>query len=225
MDKHALNCVTPKEGLNQWLRSQTEFPNVQLAHLSGSFLLFSSTEEFSTADGSVPAPRVRATVNLIFHDTPASQNMLQRPVKAEQLRDWLETVTVGLSAHATAVAVQPSSSLVMPGCQFQLLRWPPAALSENNMDLIRTSALLSRRALQLTELAELNHQSVDSCQLAVEKIVACQRGFLYVHKTFTYFQFPRSTGRFTNSKAGKTFVLPRTYQWNSPAPWTVRRML
>ena len=106
----------------------------------------------------------------------------------------------------------------MPGCQFQLLRWPPAALPENNMDLIRTSVLLSRRALQLTELAELSHQSVDSYQLAVETIVARKRGFLYVHKTFTYFQFPRFTGRFTNSKTGKAFVLPARWMQASRPP-------
>ncbi|CAN5273389.1 hypothetical protein BH10PSE16_BH10PSE16_27920 [soil metagenome] len=126
----------------------------------------------STANGSDAAPQAKAILKLISRDTAPSPHTLQRPIKAEKLQEWLKTAEVDLPTNQTIAVAQQSPGLqAMPETRFRLLRWPPTALLQNDATLIRMSSLLSRRALQLSELAELSNQSVDSCRLFIEKLL------------------------------------------------------
>ena len=135
------------------------------------------------ANGVEPVPSTRAVLKLTSANTEPSAHTLQRPVKAEKLQEWLKIIAEALrcpnESPATASTVTAPHLLAMKQARFKLLRWPPAALLQNDPNLIRMSSLLSRRALQLPELAELSHQSVDACMLFIEqllpmKLIACE---------------------------------------------------
>lgn len=125
----------------------------------------------SMANGSDAAPQAKAILKLISRDTEPSQHTLQRPIRAEKLQEWLKTAWTDPPTNQMTAVAQPPGLLAMPETRFKLLRWPPTALLQNDVNLIRMSSLLSRRALQLSELAELSHQSVDSCRIFIEKLL------------------------------------------------------
>lgn len=138
-----------------------------------------------TANEPGSGQRARAVLKLTPGNEAPSAHTLQRPIKAEKLQAWLKNTASELSC-GDLVADVPSNTapqqllaIKHKQTRFKLLRWPPTALLQNDARLIRMSSLLSRRALHLSELAELSHQSVDSCFLFIEqlfpmKLIVCE---------------------------------------------------
>ncbi|MDQ3060272.1 MAG: hypothetical protein M3R45_12270 [Pseudomonadota bacterium] len=118
------------------------------------------------------APVASIVLKLTAGNSAPSPHTLQRPIKAEKLQGWLKTAALELSARRAAAP--PASLAAIPQARFKLLRWPPNAVLQNDAKLIRMSTLLSRRALQLSELAELSHQSAEACLMFIEKLMPMQ---------------------------------------------------
>lgn len=71
------------------------------------------------------------------------------------------------SASADTVAKprsKPTSSAPPSPVRYKLRRWPPAAMLRNDPHRIRMATLLSRRALNAAELADISGQPVGECQ-------------------------------------------------------------
>lgn len=115
---------------------------------------------------------------IVLRLTPASSapapHTLQRPIKAEKLQEWLKSTALELALRKTAAAPPASAPALMAHARFRLLRWPPHALLQNDAKLIRMATLLSRRALELSELTELSHLPFEVCQQFIEKLLPTQ---------------------------------------------------
>lgn len=115
---------------------------------------------------------------VVLRLTPASSepapNTLQRPIKAEKLQEWLKSTEAELALRKTAAMPPASAPALMAHARFRLLRWPPHALLQNDAKLIRMATLLSRRALELSELTELSHLPFEACQQFIEKLLPTQ---------------------------------------------------
>jgi len=132
------------------------------------------------ASGAQALPPAKALLGLTARDAAPLPNTLQRPIKAEKLQAWLRAametlprnpVTAAFGAAAAATAL-PAELPALGQTRFRLLRWPPSALLQSDVTLIRMSSLLSRRALQLAELAELSQQPLEACKLFIESLFA-----------------------------------------------------
>lgn len=115
---------------------------------------------------------------IVLRLTPSSSipaaHTLQRPIKAEKLQEWLKSTAVELALRKTAATPPANAPTLMAHARFKLLRWPPHALLQNDAKLIRMATLLSRRALELSELTELSHLPFEACQQFIEKLLPTQ---------------------------------------------------
>jgi hypothetical protein len=127
----------------------------------------------ATTAAQGPETAAGAVLRLTPGHAAPSGDTLQRPIKAEKLQGWLKNLALELlGRHAAAPAPGTGAHLLaMKQARFKLLRWPSSALLQNDASLIRMSSLLSRRALQLSELAELSHQSIECCFAFIEKLL------------------------------------------------------
>lgn len=116
----------------------------------------------------------RVVLKLTSGRSLPSRHTLQRPIKAEKLQEWLETAALDLPRQGHASPQGPVSVLAMKEARFKLLRWPPNTVLQNDASRIRMATLLSRRALQLAELAELSQQSLDACIAFIERLMPMQ---------------------------------------------------
>lgn len=101
---------------------------------------------------------------------------LQRPIRADQLRTWLERKAIELLKSPAA----PTGAADRP-LRFRLRRWPSAALLGEDPQRIRLAALLSRRALAVRELSAISQWPTEHCQAFVDALH--QAGLLQIHDT------------------------------------------
>jgi len=92
---------------------------------------------------------------------------MERPIRADRLQQWLRSVEQalreaqpgGLTLHEqTALEVEVSDAE-----HFMLRRWPPSMLLRNDLDNIRMASLLSRRALNASELSDISQLPFSQC--------------------------------------------------------------
>lgn len=97
---------------------------------------------------------------------------LARPLRSEMLEAWLLQKQrlffpeggPGLSVSSPQTSFMAASS---PGSRqeagsYRLLRWPPAAILQKDPSLIRMATVLSRRPINISELARLSQQPLES---------------------------------------------------------------
>ncbi|RYF71596.1 MAG: hypothetical protein EOO22_12280 [Comamonadaceae bacterium] len=86
---------------------------------------------------------------------------LERPIRHDKLMQWLDGRRPGPRAlHASS----PSPAAETPSVtRYRLLRWPPSAVLRNDAHRVRLATLLSKRAFNAFELAQVSSQSVDAC--------------------------------------------------------------
>ena len=99
-------------------------------------------------------------------------NTLARPLRSEMLEAWLlqtQRQFFGESIPAATVSepqrpATPASNVVntADAGSYKLLRWPPAAMLRNDPGLIRMATVLSRRPINVSELARVSQQPVNS---------------------------------------------------------------
>lgn len=124
------------------------------------------------------SPRVlglaRIVLRLTRMNAPDAPGTLQRPIRADRLRDLLDHTEQALmdtrpaadsrieQLGSQAGQAEPAPSLGAP--RFKLRRWPPTVLLRGDPARIRMASLLSRRALSTTELARISGRSNEESQ-------------------------------------------------------------
>ena len=116
-----------------------------------------------------------------MHDE-GGPDTLSRPIRADKLQAWLHSIEYGFqdtrpvtqmagapSEPPAAAAVAPPQAPVSP-LRFKLRRWPPAALLRSDPNRIRMATILSRRALNATELSSISGQAVHECQAFLQTL-------------------------------------------------------
>ena len=118
-----------------------------------------------------------------MHADPAP-NSLPRPLRADQLQDWLKTTEHELletrpapvvpepMAQTDAPATDPALETGVQPLRFKLRRWPPAALLRGDSNRIRMATLLSRRAFNAAELATVGQQSFSDSQTFLQVLLS-----------------------------------------------------
>jgi len=123
----------------------------------------SAEHEYPGLAGSMAA----AVLRLTSMNAGWQPGTMERPIRADRLQQWLRSIEHalreaqpgGLTLHEqTALEVEVSDAE-----HFMLRRWPPAMLLRNDLDNIRMASLLSRRALNATELADLSQLPFSQC--------------------------------------------------------------
>lgn len=108
-----------------------------------------------------------AVLRLTRMNAGGQPGTMERPIRADRLQQWLRSIEHalreaqpgGLTLHEqTALEVEVSDAE-----HFMLRRWPPAMLLRNDLDNIRMASLLSRRALNATELADISQLPFSQC--------------------------------------------------------------
>ncbi|WP_395316523.1 hypothetical protein [Variovorax sp. UC74_104] len=123
----------------------------------------SAEHEYPGVVGSMAA----AVLRLTRMNTGGQPGTMERPIRADRLQQWLcsieqalrEAQPGGLMPHEqTALEVEVSDAEY-----FMLRRWPPTLLLRNDLDNIRMASLLSRRALNATELSDISQLPFSQC--------------------------------------------------------------
>ena len=129
------------------------------------------------------ARMARSVLRLTRMNAPPSPDSLQRPIRADKLQEWLRSFQTGFEDTRPATFLSsvpvlsqapepppPETPLVVSPLRFKLRRWPPAALLRSDPNRIRMATILSRRALNATELASISGQSVGNCQAFLQTL-------------------------------------------------------
>ena len=122
-------------------------------------------------------PEAKAVLRLTRMHAPDAPNTLQRPIRADRLREWLHRTELDLlDTHvlpqpvdtlieqAESLAIETERALQTSALRFKLRRWPPAVVLRGDPTRIRMATLLSRRALSSAELAGISGAPIDECQ-------------------------------------------------------------
>lgn len=92
---------------------------------------------------------------------------LERPIRADKLQQWLKStecaLLVALPARLDMEAQTALEIEVSDSVRFTLRRWPSALLLRNDPDKVRMASLLTRRALNASELAEISELPLSQC--------------------------------------------------------------
>ncbi|MGJ7505315.1 MULTISPECIES: hypothetical protein [unclassified Variovorax] len=92
---------------------------------------------------------------------------LARPIRADKLQQWLNSTERALrEAQSVEMAADDQAALkieVSNSVRFMLRRWPSALLLRNDLDKVRMASLLSRRALNAIELADISGFPLSQC--------------------------------------------------------------
>lgn len=117
-----------------------------------------------------------------MHD-PVEPDTLQRPIRADKLQAWLNSIHNGFQdtrpvTQWSGVPTEPALSAPAPVVEtptisplrFKLRRWPPAALLRSDPNRIRMATILSRRALNAAELSTISGQAVNECQAFLQTL-------------------------------------------------------
>ena len=134
------------------------------------------------ADSPEVARLAKAVLRLTRMNGEAGPDMLQRPIRADKLQDWLNSVAYGFQDTRPVAASSPPFSepphsmepeapeIAVSPVRFKLRRWPPAALLRSDPSRIRMATVLSRRALNAAELSSISGQSVSDCQAFLQTL-------------------------------------------------------
>ena len=128
------------------------------------------------------AQMAKSVLRLTRMNEQAGPNTLQRPIRADKLQEWLNSVeysfqdtrpgaltSIPHSESMQAAAPEPQQAPVSP-LRFKLRRWPPAALLRSDPSRIRMATILSRRALNATELSSISGQAVHEAQAFLQTL-------------------------------------------------------
>jgi hypothetical protein len=125
------------------------------------------------ADGvadDLSAQRLANVVAYVTATGDSAQGMnLARPLRAERLEQWLLNIQENLLRNDSSVSIESTaSSFALPlesaTMRFKLRKWPPAQVLRADPIRIRLAALLSRRAMTISDLAILGDQSEAQCK-------------------------------------------------------------
>ena len=131
----------------------------------------------TTEDGMRPEvdQMAKAVLRLTRMNSGQVPNTLERPIRADRLQDWLKSTEhdllqtrpatlIGETDEPAAAAPPAAAPTQINPVRFKLRRWPPAALLRSDPNRIRMATLLSRRALNASELATISQQPAQECQ-------------------------------------------------------------
>ncbi|MBH1963205.1 MAG: hypothetical protein I8H77_02655 [Comamonadaceae bacterium] len=102
-------------------------------------------------------------------------NTLERPIRADQLQNWLTATEKKLRDTRIAnpaIPVSAAPGAISSQVRFKLRRWPAAILLRGDATRIRMATILSRRALNLGELSIVCQQPVSVCETFVQVLRA-----------------------------------------------------
>jgi len=126
----------------------------------------------TNASSEVPAGLARGVLKITRTDAATDADCITRPIRAEQLQEWL-ALQGELLRLVPRPSVRTESRAVTTqagGTRFKLRRWPSAALLQNDPQRIRLATLLSRRALAAHELARISRLPAEQCQAFVDSL-------------------------------------------------------
>ena len=83
-----------------------------------------------------------------------------------------EPAAAPASRGAAEAQAAPALDPTLAGVRLKLRRWPPATMLRNDPQRIRMATLLSRRPLQVEELASISGRPLDECQTFVRNLQA-----------------------------------------------------
>jgi len=111
------------------------------------------------------AKLARVVLKVTRHPAADAPDTLQRPIRADKLRAWLERqVPESRQAQALApVGETLRAARTARHIRFKLRRWPSAALLKNDPQRIRLATLLARRALGPLELSSISQLPHEQC--------------------------------------------------------------
>ena len=126
----------------------------------------------------------KSVLRLTRMNEQAGPNTLQRPIRADKLQEWLNSVAYSFQdtrpvALMTAPHSEPMQAAAAPEApetppvsplRFKLRRWPPAALLRSDPSRIRMATILSRRALNASELSAISGQAVHEAQAFLQTL-------------------------------------------------------
>ena len=136
----------------------------------------------TNASSEVPAGLARGVLKITRTDAATDADCITRPIRAEQLQEWL-ALQGELLRLVPRPSVRTESRAVTTqagGTRFKLRRWPSAALLKNDPHRIRLATLLSRRALGAHELAHISRLPAQQCQDFVDTLQ--QTGLIEVER-------------------------------------------
>lgn len=131
--------------------------------------------------GEVPASLARAVLKITRADAATDANCITRPIRAEQLQNWLALQGDLLQLLPRPAARSSRVGAQSSGTRYRLRRWPSAALLKNDPHRIRLATLLSRRALGTRELSHISRLPKDLCVDFVDTLH--QTGLIEVERT------------------------------------------
>ena len=137
----------------------------------------------STGDEIAPeaALMAKSVLRLTRMNAAPGPDTLQRPIRSDKLLEWLRSLQNGFedtrpaswmaSVPGEPDLLEPSQpELVVSPQRFKLRRWPPAALLRSDPNRIRMATILSRRALNASDLAAISGQAVAECQAFLQSL-------------------------------------------------------
>ncbi|WP_028601596.1 hypothetical protein [Ottowia thiooxydans] len=119
----------------------------------------------------------KAVLFLKRMNSGSGPNTLERPIRADQLQNWLTATEKNLRetlSSSSSHAPEPESELTAFPSQarFKLRRWPPAILLRGDATRIRMATILSRRALSVGDLSIVCQQPVSVCETFLQVLRA-----------------------------------------------------
>lgn len=122
----------------------------------------------------------RVQLKLTPWNDDSEGHALKRPLRAEKLAELLQSTQAELlrsplfmhpGVGTVASGVEAGASRTCVHTRYRLMRWPNSALLRNDPARLRMSSLLARKPMQVTELAELSLQSIDTCSRFIETLM------------------------------------------------------
>ncbi|MCW5650816.1 MAG: hypothetical protein KIS62_13805 [Ramlibacter sp.] len=124
-----------------------------------------------------PAPVPASGLPVLYLANPGQSatgdDVLVRPLRADLLRDWLLRTQQGLLAALPRTAPEPAAPqpvAIQAPARFKLRKWPPNEALRSDPTRIRMATMLGKRALSMTELANLSRQAEAHCEAFIQSL-------------------------------------------------------
>jgi len=132
-------------------------------------------QDLPQAELAEAGQRAPAVLKVTRAYVPGEPDMLQRPIRADQLKAWLERQAIELrltnaDRHLPRPAATAGGMTRNLHLRFKLRRWPSAVLLRSDPQRIRLATLLARRALCARELSHISQLSIEQCQDFVDTL-------------------------------------------------------
>lgn len=107
---------------------------------------------------------------------PAGATLLERPLRQEALAGWLSGLAASPRATSAPQVASRAAAPLKPAtaeagsARWKLRRWPPQQLLRDSRTRMRMASLLSRRALDVDELARLSGGDPADCQVFLQML-------------------------------------------------------